>query len=106
MLARYPKTEFPDFPRKQLFHNKDDIAIRREKLQKYLQALVDKPTIVNSWEVQFFLEIRKHVFFLFIHFFDCQTGPMKEKKVLIPLPESDADPTEGKFTHVVVVICK
>ncbi len=53
--------DFPEFPRKQIFHNKDDVEARRQKLQKYLQETVNKPIVFNSWPMQYFLEIRKHV---------------------------------------------
>ena len=61
LKAKFPKNEFPEFPRKQIFHSKEDIETRRHKLQNYLQQLVEKPTFLSSWELQHFLEIRIHV---------------------------------------------
>jgi hypothetical protein len=51
---------FPEFPPKQVFHSKEDFDRRRAALEKFMQAIVRIPTIINSWEIQFFLEIRKN----------------------------------------------
>jgi len=80
---KFPKTPFLEFPQRQVVHNPEDIQMRRELLQTYLQDIVTKPLIVNSWELQYFLEIRKHV------------NKESQGKILMPLPDKDFDPTES-----------
>jgi len=58
--------------------------MRKEKLEKWLQALLLIPTLLNSWDVQFFLEIKKNTI----------TSDSIKKRILIPLPDADFDPTE------------
>jgi hypothetical protein len=84
LRTKFPKLTFPDFPRKQFFHSEGDLEYRRKKLQQFLQDIVSKPLLLNTWEVQFFLEIKKHA----------PLGTLVRKKVLCPLPDTDFDPTE------------
>lgn len=64
LKQRFPRAKIPDFPPKHVSLWKlsaEDVKTRKIRLQKFLQELVDIPTLANSWEVQFFLEIKKNV---------------------------------------------
>jgi putative intracellular protease/amidase len=74
--------DLPAFPPRLVFNNEEDLEVRRHKLQEYLQDIVSKPFIFNTWELQFFLEIKIHL------------GTHSLKKVLVPLPDAEFDPTE------------
>ena len=56
--------KLPEFPPKHVSMfklGKDDIYTRKVRLEKFLQQVVEIRTLLNSFEIQFFLEARKHV---------------------------------------------
>ena len=82
---KFPKTKFPTFPQRCLWHTRNDVELRRVALEKYLQEITNNEEILNSWDLDYFLQIMNH------------TGVKNNLKVLIPLPLKDFDPTEGKI---------
>jgi len=82
LIARYPKEAPKEFPPRLVVHSELDYEDRRKKFQDYLQYVVTRPLLVDTWDLQFFLELKPNL------------GLGKHRKVLIPLPDEDFDPTE------------
>jgi len=82
LVARYPKEAPKEFPPRLVMHSELDYEDRRKKFQEYLQFIVTRPLLVDTWDLQFFLELKTHL------------GLGIHRKVLIPLPDEDFDPTE------------
>jgi len=79
-------TNFP--PKIWLKLTPEQIEQRRLGLQNWLQTVVSTTELVNTWELQYFLEIKTHL-----------VGKQYNgKKVLVPLPDKDFDPTETAVT--------
>jgi len=80
--AVFPGVSLPDFPPRLVWHTPQDIELRRQKLQDFLQDIISVPRLRNCWPVLFFLEVKQSM------------GHSNGKKILIPLPDHDFDPTE------------
>jgi len=84
LKKRFLKMKLPDFPPKQFFINEEDHVERKSKLEQFMKSILLIPSLAYSWEVHFFLEIKKNV----------QDVNVKKKTILAPLPDMDFDPTE------------
>eukprot|EP01114_Cavostelium_apophysatum_P012292 TRINITY_DN2733_c0_g1_i1.p1 TRINITY_DN2733_c0_g1~~TRINITY_DN2733_c0_g1_i1.p1 ORF type:complete len:523 (+),score=135.34 TRINITY_DN2733_c0_g1_i1:56-1624(+) len=83
LQVAFPSHKFAEFPPRLLWTDAEDIPIRKTKLATFLQDAVSYKEIAESWPMQWFLEVKPHL--------GIKTG----KKIVMPLPDTDFDPTES-----------
>jgi len=85
----FPSVQFPPFPPRLLFHKPEDIEERRKMLEHFVQEIGKVPKIASSFVLRYFLQYYSKMGN------QVSSGKQEKKKILMPLPDKDFDPTES-----------